>query len=170
MVDEQKQYLHRFNTSGKKQRELTEEQKQELKEVFDLYDTDGSAAIDNTELKGLMQVLGFSATTREELVAMMMAVDKDGSGEIELDEFLQMMAPKVLGREPSAIIRKAFPLFVEPGTDVITWQSLRATADDLGLAFTDQELQEMIQDGDESGDGALQEEEFVNVMRRAKLF
>ncbi|CAE7205637.1 unnamed protein product [Symbiodinium natans] len=170
MAEEVKQYLHRYNTSGKRQRDLTEEQKQELKEVFDLYDTDGSAAIDNSELKGLMQVLGFSSTTREELVAMMMSVDKDGSGEIELDEFLQMMAPKVLGREPTSVIRKAFPLFVAEGSETITWHSLRALADDLGLAFSDHDIQEMLEDADDNGDGHLDEDEFVLAVRRAKFF
>ena len=34
--------LRRFNAGGKKQKELTEEQKQEIKEAFDLFDTDGS--------------------------------------------------------------------------------------------------------------------------------
>eukprot|EP00439_Symbiodinium_sp_Y106_P073117 s887_g13.t1 len=170
MAEEVKQYLHRYNTSGKRQRDLTEEQKQELKEVFDLYDTDGSAAIDNSELKGLMQVLGFSSTSREELVAMMMSVDKDGSGEIELDEFLQMMAPKVLAREPTAVIRKAFPLFVSEGSETINWHSLRALADDLGLAFADHEIQEMLEDADDNADGYLDEDEFVNAVRRAKFF
>ena len=33
--------LRRFNAGGKKQKELTEEQKQEIKEAFDLFDTDG---------------------------------------------------------------------------------------------------------------------------------
>eukprot|EP00434_Breviolum_minutum_P032477 symbB.v1.2.028719.t1/scaffold3063.1/size64395/3 len=34
--------LRRFNAGGKKQKELTDEQKQEIKEAFDLFDTDGS--------------------------------------------------------------------------------------------------------------------------------
>ena len=40
----------------KKRRELTEEQKQEIKEAFDLFDTDKDRAIDYHELK----VTGFS--------------------------------------------------------------------------------------------------------------
>eukprot|EP00409_Alexandrium_fundyense_P004310 CAMPEP_0185903192 /NCGR_PEP_ID=MMETSP0196C-20130402/2403_1 /TAXON_ID=2932 /ORGANISM="Alexandrium fundyense, Strain CCMP1719" /LENGTH=176 /DNA_ID=CAMNT_0028622185 /DNA_START=60 /DNA_END=588 /DNA_ORIENTATION=- len=43
--------LRRFNAGGKKQKELTEEQKQEIKEAFDLFDTDGSGEIDSKELK-----------------------------------------------------------------------------------------------------------------------
>ncbi|CAE7369472.1 CTN [Symbiodinium necroappetens] len=51
--------LRRFNAGGKKQKELTEEQKQEIKEAFDLFDTDGSGEIDSKELKVAMRALGF---------------------------------------------------------------------------------------------------------------
>ena len=44
-----------------KQKELTEEQKQEIKEAFDLFDTDGSGSIDPKELRAAMQSLGFEA-------------------------------------------------------------------------------------------------------------
>ena len=45
----------------KKRSELTEEQKQEIKEAFDLFDTDGSGNIDPKELRAAMQSLGFEA-------------------------------------------------------------------------------------------------------------
>eukprot|EP00440_Ansanella_granifera_P053390 gb/GFBE01057875.1/.p1 GENE.gb/GFBE01057875.1/~~gb/GFBE01057875.1/.p1 ORF type:complete len:171 (+),score=70.37 gb/GFBE01057875.1/:1-513(+) len=169
MADDVPKFLHRFNTTGKKQRELSEENKQELKEVFDLFDSDGSAAIDDKELKVLMAQLGFS-TTREELVAMMMSVDKDGSGEIELDEFLLMMHGKMLAQDKTPEMKKAFSLFTKPGADQVTFQDLRRLTDELGESFTDQELQEMIDDADEDGDGIVGMEEFVKVMRRTECF
>jgi centrin-1 len=43
----------------KKRTELTEEQRQEIKEAFDLFDTDGSGSIDAKELKVAMRALGF---------------------------------------------------------------------------------------------------------------
>ena len=45
----------------KKRSELTEEQRQEIKEAFDLFDTDGSGTIDPKELRAAMQSLGFEA-------------------------------------------------------------------------------------------------------------
>ena len=43
----------------KKRSDLTEEQKQEIREAFDLFDTDGSGTIDSKELKVAMRALGF---------------------------------------------------------------------------------------------------------------
>lgn len=43
----------------KARNELTEEQKQEIKEAFDLFDTEGVGYIDSKELKVAMRALGF---------------------------------------------------------------------------------------------------------------
>ena len=69
--------LRRFNQGGKKQKELTEEQKQEIKEAFDLFDTDGSGSIDAKELKVAMRALGFEPK-KEEIQKMIQDVDDDG--------------------------------------------------------------------------------------------
>lgn len=57
--------------------ELTEEQKQEIKEAFDLFDTDGSEKIDAKELKVAMRALGFEPKN-EEIKKMISDIDKDG--------------------------------------------------------------------------------------------
>ena len=41
----------RRNKNSKKNNGLTEEQRQEIREAFDLFDTDGSGTIDQKELK-----------------------------------------------------------------------------------------------------------------------
>ena len=53
--------LRAFRGGGRgKQKELTEEQKQEIKEAFDLFDTDGSGSIDAKELKVPLGIVGQS--------------------------------------------------------------------------------------------------------------
>ena len=77
-------------TRNKKRSELTEEQKQEIKEAFDLFDTDGSGTIDAKELKVAMRALGFEPK-KEEIRKMIADADRDGSGVIDFPEFLDMM-------------------------------------------------------------------------------
>mmetsp|Transcript_33201 Transcript_33201/g.86020 ORF Transcript_33201/g.86020 Transcript_33201/m.86020 type:complete len:164 (-) Transcript_33201:34-525(-) len=162
--------MHVFNTTGRKQRELTEEQKQDLKEFFDAYDADGSGSIDDKELKIMMRDFGLNLST-EELIAMILEVDEDGSGEMEFVEFIQLMRPKVLGQDPENEILKAFPLFAEkPDAEKITYNDLRRLADDLGTPFTDHDLLEMIDEADTYGMGGVTREDFVNVMRRTGLW
>lgn len=46
-------YIDSYNFFSAPKNELTEEQKQEIKEAFDLFDADGSGTIDAKELKVL---------------------------------------------------------------------------------------------------------------------
>jgi hypothetical protein len=75
--------------------ELTEEQKQEIREAFDLFDTDGSGTIDAKELKVAMRALGFEPK-KEEIKKMIADIDKDGSGSIDFQEFMTMMTAKMV--------------------------------------------------------------------------
>merc|ERR1719195_754233 len=142
--------MHRFNTNGEKQRDLTEEQKQELKEAFDVFDADGSGAIDDKELKVLMRKQGLDLN-REELVAMILEVDEDGSGEMEFNEYATMMKPRIVTQDPRDEILKAVPLFTNDEKGRISFADLRRLADECHEPMTDQELQEMIDDADKDG-------------------
>lgn len=75
-------------------RALTEEQVEEVREAFNLFDTDGSGEISVDELKAAMKALNVTVS-RDELKRMVAEADADGSGEIDFEEFLQMMAGKM---------------------------------------------------------------------------
>jgi len=162
--------LRRVGAAGKgKQKELTEEQKQEIQEAFDLFDTDGSGSIDAKELKVAMRALGFEPK-KEEIQKMIADVDDDGSGSIEFEEFLKMMTQKILNRDPKDEILKAFRLFDDDETGKISFKNLKRVAKELGERMTDEELQEMIDEADRDGDGEVNEEEFLRIMKKTNLF
>merc|ERR1712159_765397 len=73
---------------------LTSDEVEEIKEAFDLFDDDGSGAISVNELTSAMKSLGFDV--KHAVVYNMVAnLDSDGSGEIEFDEFLEVMTAKI---------------------------------------------------------------------------
>eukprot|EP00230_Micromonas_polaris_P010545 CAMPEP_0197121820 /NCGR_PEP_ID=MMETSP1390-20130617/3746_1 /TAXON_ID=38833 /ORGANISM="Micromonas sp., Strain CCMP2099" /LENGTH=383 /DNA_ID=CAMNT_0042563729 /DNA_START=32 /DNA_END=1186 /DNA_ORIENTATION=- len=148
---------------------LTEEQKQEIREAFDLFDTDGSGTIDAKELKVAMRALGFEPK-KEEIKKMISDIDKDGSGTIDFEEFLQMMTAKMGERDSREEIMKAFRLFDDDETGKISFKNLKRVAKELGENMTDEELQEMIDEADRDGDGEVNEEEFFRIMKKTSLF
>lgn len=79
----------------KSRSELSEEQKQEIKEAFDLFDTEGAGYIDAKELKVAMRALGFEPK-KEEIKKMISDVDKEGRGIIEFQDFLDLMTVKMV--------------------------------------------------------------------------
>merc|ERR1719164_340796 len=136
--------------------ELTEEQKQEIREAFDLFDTDGSGCIDAKELKVAMRALGFEPK-KEEVKKMIADIDKDGDGTIDFNEFLDMMTAKMGERDSREEILKAFRLFDDDETGKISFKNPKRVAKELGERMTDEELQEMIDEADRDGDGEVNE-------------
>ena len=74
--------------------QLSEEQRTEVKEAFDLFDTDGSGTIDQKELKVAMRALGFEPK-KDEIMKMIKDADQDNSGVIDFPEFLDMMTQRM---------------------------------------------------------------------------
>ncbi len=102
-----------YDADGKPQ--LSDEQKAEIKEAFELFDTDNSGYIDLRELRIAVRALGFELS-REEIEGMMASVDTDGSGDIGFEEFLQMMTLKMAKRSQKEDLIRVFQSFDEEET------------------------------------------------------
>merc|ERR1719454_2268550 len=135
--------------------DLTVQQKQEIKEAFDLFDTDGSGSIDANELKTAMRALGF-APKKEEISRMLGDLDIDGNGTVEHMEFEGLMAGKMSGSDPKSEILKTFAVIAD-GNDKISVQNLAAIAKELGESMTEDDLQDWIDEADTDGDGQISE-------------
>ncbi|XP_019747777.1 caltractin [Hippocampus comes] len=149
--------------------ELSEEQKQEIKEAFDLFDSDGTGKIDVKELKVAMRALGFEPK-KEEIKKMIADIDKEGSGTIDYSDFLSMMTLKMGEKDSREEIMKAFRLFDDDCTGKISFKNLKRVAKELGENLTDEELQEMIDEADRDGDGEVNEQEFLRIMKKTNLY
>ncbi|XP_030836871.1 caltractin [Strongylocentrotus purpuratus] len=149
--------------------ELTEEQKQEIQEAFDLFDTEGTGTIDAKELKVAMRALGFEPK-KEEIKKMIQDIDKEGSGTIDFNDFLQLMTAKMSEKDSKEEILKAFKLFDDDETGRISFKNLKRVAKELGENLTDEELQEMIDEADRDGDGEINEQEFLRIMKKTSLY
>ena len=72
-------------------RQLTEEQKQEIKEAFELFDQDRDGAIDYHELKVAMRALGFELK-KAEVLKLIRDHDRQGDDLMEYDDFVKISA------------------------------------------------------------------------------
>merc|ERR550514_1078032 len=100
---------------------------------------------------------------------MISDVDDDGSGEIGYPEFLKMMTHKILNKDPKDDMVKAFGLFDDDKTGFVTFKNLKRVAKETNQTLTDDELQQMLDDADRDGDGVLNEEEFLTMMKKLSL-
>ncbi|CAH0561380.1 unnamed protein product [Brassicogethes aeneus] len=149
--------------------ELSAEQKNDIKEAFDLFDTEKSGEIDTKDLKVAIRALGFEPK-KEEIKKMIADVDKNSSGKISYDDFLQLMSTKMAEKDTKEEILKAFRLFDEDDKGAITMRDLKRVAQELGETLTSDELQEMIDEADRDGDGEINQEEFLRIMKKTSLY
>ena len=88
---------------------LTEEEIEEIREAFSLFDTDGSGSIDPKELKAAMHSLGFEK--KSPTVYEMIAELEERGRDIFFDEFLDAISNKLGNRETREGIDRIFDLF-----------------------------------------------------------
>eukprot|EP00794_Sanderia_malayensis_P007464 gene7464-8287_t len=149
--------------SKSKRRELSEEHKQEIREAFDLFDTDKDNAIDYHELKVAMRALGFDVK-KSDVLKILKDYDREATGKIVFEDFQEVMTDWMLDRDPQEEIFKSFRLFDDDQTGKISLRNLRRVARELGENMTDEELRAMIDEFDKDGDGEINEEEFIAIM------
>uniref|UniRef100_A0A1B0A1P0 EF-hand domain-containing protein n=1 Tax=Glossina pallidipes TaxID=7398 RepID=A0A1B0A1P0_GLOPL len=148
--------------------ELSEAQKTDIKEAFDLFDIECTGFIEEKELKVAIRALGFEPK-KEEIKRMIDDIDRDGTQRISFDDFLHLMTLKMAEKDTKEEILKAFRLFDDDGTGKITFKNLKRVARELDEKLTDEELREMIDETDLNGDGEVDQEEFLRIMRRTKM-
>merc|ERR1712066_329439 len=123
------------------------------------------------ELKVALRALGFEPK-KEELKKLVSDLDKSssnsGQGQLDYNEFLEIMTAKMSEKDSKEQIQKAFQLFRGP-TGKISFDDLRAVAKELGETMSDEELQEMIREADKDEDNEVSEEEFMRILRKSSL-
>lgn len=100
-----------------------------------------------------MRALGFDVK-KPDIIKIMQDYDRNNTGLISFDDFMDLMTQKMAERDPDQEILKAFRLFDDENTGKITVRQLKRVAKELGENLTDEELEAMITEFDTDGDGA----------------
>lgn len=150
---------------GAERRGLTEDEIEEIKEAFNLFDTDGSGTIDPKELRAAMQSLGFE-TKNPTIYSMIADLDKLGSA-IDFDTFLDAITDKLGDKESRGGIYKIFELFDDDKTGNINLNNLRRVAKELGETMSVDELNEMLERAASNGHEITREDFYTIMTKRA---
>lgn len=156
--------------------ELSDTQKTDIREAFDLFDTEATGTIDTRDLKVAIRALGFEPK-KEEIKRMIADVaagaDRDataGTGRLAYADFQQLMAQKMSEKDSTEEIMKAFRLFDDDETGAISFRNLKRVARELGENLSDDELREMLSEADLDGDGQVDQSEFLRIMKKTCLY
>merc|ERR1711975_50706 len=83
-----------FKGPQKHTSQLSESQKQDLADLFELFDTDGGGTLDEDEIKIALLTLGFLNTTEEEVEEYVRHLDVEEKGGLDLEQFIMLVTEK----------------------------------------------------------------------------
>lgn len=141
--------LNRTSNSGSgkhNQRIMLEPSKQheeELRQAFDLFDTEGTGRIQAPEVKIALRALGFEVK-KEELRALLAEVGSTPQGTIDFSEFKKVLLLKIGEKESKEEVQRAMRHFDEGDKGYISFEDLKSVSEMLGQGLTDDELKEMM--------------------------
>ena len=153
---------------------FSESEIDEIREAFNLFDTDGSGTIDLMELKTAIHSLGLSIRNHS-MYKIISDIEADGKGSVNFDEFVAILTSKLVRMSLLPILllklfiyslffilysfflfswkghqdskedyQKVFKLFDADSTGKISLQNLRRVANEIGETMSDAELIEMV--------------------------
>ena len=152
--------------SGKfyrRKKELSDDQLNEIRDSFDLFDRDGTGTIGADDLWVVMRALGCEPR-KEDMKKMVGEVDQENTGQISFDGYLQIVLNKMVERPGLDDILKAFRLFDREGSGAVSFAQLKRIVQQIGETISDEELHEMIAEADRKGSGVVDEEDFVKII------
>ena len=158
--------------------ELTEEQKADIKEAFDLFDDKQQQSITDKDLKVALRALGFEPAPQEikRLIQRLNNSNKErdtpdeknkegGTITIDYNDFEEIMTMKMSERDADSELEKAFILFSNEKNE-ITFDDLKGVANELGETMTDEELKEMIFEANKTDrEGAVDAQQFMSILQ-----
>ncbi|XP_063693681.1 uncharacterized protein LOC134825435 [Bolinopsis microptera] len=152
---------------------LTDEELRDLKGLFVKFDSDGNGELDVDEMKLLIDQLKIVATT-DDLKIMYNELDLDGSGTIDCAEMLGTIENYLREVYSSTELSESFTQLCscvveneegdEEGDELITAKDLANAMCLAGVYMTEEEVTNLLDEVDESGDGTIDFTEFRNTL------
>jgi Ca2+-binding EF-hand superfamily protein len=143
---------------------LSEEKIAELRSAFQLFDGDNNNGnITKNKLKKILNNLNYFPTD-DDLNDMVAIVDKNGDGNINFNEFLELMCDKMDQNDSEEEILEAFRIFDKGSKGYVTRVDFKQIMKYLGETIEEDELDELMKDCDEDQDNQLNFEEFKKMM------
>lgn len=152
-------------TSESTNKSVTMDQNEVMKyrEAFRLFDVQDTGDITLPELKQVLNSLGVQASDSD-IECRLAEVDIRSNGVINFDEFIRFVSAGNHAVSPADEMKQMFKIFDPDQKGYVTKQELKDVLKKLGLPFTDQQIDGMIEYADSAGDGRINYYEFIQML------
>ena len=145
------------------------EENDDLRQAFDLFDVKENGKIDPNEIKETMKQLGFDAKnpTIYKIIEDLDTPDSKKNGGISFSEFSESMNKRLGDKESKEGARRIFDLFVDDTkAEYIPIESLKKIAKELGDKSSDDQLKDMIECASKNN-GQLSFDDFYYIISKS---
>lgn len=142
-----------------------------LHTIFERLDSDDDGVVTMDELRAGLVKWGIGKNQGDlehHVTRMMRTLDMDGSGTIDLGEFMSATM-SLCQFETEGNMMQAFTKIDADGNGVITREELGKALEDYGLVGTEDSIDEILDEVDSNKDGLIDYQEFVSNLSQAKL-
>ena len=122
---------------------LSADAKEEIAEVFDLFDADKSGCLDKHEMKVGMRAMGFQVTKRD-IENIFKAKDIDNLGYLKFDQFREVVSEWNDKRSPEDEYKQVFALFDKENTGRITVKDIERVCKEVNSPLRHDEIKDII--------------------------
>ncbi|XP_035013077.1 calmodulin-like protein 4 isoform X1 [Hippoglossus stenolepis] len=145
---------------------LTQDQINEFKECFSLYDCQRRGKIKAQELITVMRCLG-SNPTPPEVQRHLLSHNIGQGGELDFSTFLSVMHRQLQQEAPEQEILQALKMADKEHKGFVLATELRATLTGLGEKLTNTEVDELLKEAGVGADGRVHCEQFAKAVTRS---
>jgi calmodulin len=142
---------------------ITDDQKVDLKEAFEMFDRDRDGWIGVKEVGNIMRSLG-QDLNEVELSDLMKHVDCNEENQVDFNGFLQIMQKRAKDFDIEDELVEAFKIFDKDSEGKISTEEFRHIMLTLGERLTEDEVDEMIKEADPKGEGFIDYHEFSKII------
>ena len=144
---------------------LTDEQLLEVKEAFNVFDSEQCGGLDARELKAALSALNVKIS-KDEIRQIYAEFGKDIKEKINQEEFIELVTPRLPDRHTKDYIKMIFKYFDLDNNDKISIRNLKKIAQEIGENLSDEELKEILEEADKDNDGFIGFEDFYRIMKK----
>jgi Ca2+-binding EF-hand superfamily protein len=139
----------------------------QMKEVFDIFDSDKSGAVSIREMGEVILGLGLKEEAGVVLQVMQAQLVRDGAEELSFAGFMEMFGMNKSGTgNNEENLRRLFGLYDSAGKGFIDYEDYRRVCNNLCETYSENETQAIFKAADKDRDGRLRFEEFSRVMTK----
>ncbi|KAL5262446.1 hypothetical protein ACHWQZ_G007990 [Mnemiopsis leidyi] len=142
---------------------ISKEKVEELRNIFNTFDDDGSGSITVEEFQYALTKMNVYLP-KDQVREMIWEYDTDGDCNLDFDEFLKLISrldPRI-GQEIE--INKAFKLFDKNHDGYISKTEIVDALNHFGITATDEDIEMLFSITDDNDDGMISHAEFRNIL------